>query len=115
MASLPGDGDWKIRVYRCRNLKTADPYGQPAGYRRRAFTGCHLEEVEIHFYQGREKGLKSIVDEIRFTQSVRNFIDHRRRGGQRRIYRDGKKYYFQEHYEEAVENTPARILETTPP
>lgn len=71
-----------------------------------AFTGCRLEEIEIDFYQGEQSCLKFIVDEIRYALWV-TLRYHRSDG---RI--DTAKVVFPEHYEEAVENTPARIVET---
>ena len=66
-----------------------------------AFTGCRLEAVEIHFFQGEKSCLRSIVDEIRFAVRARLFYE----GEEARVL-------FPEHYEEAVENTPARLLVT---
>ncbi|MFR9065453.1 MAG: leucine-rich repeat domain-containing protein, partial [[Clostridium] scindens] len=75
-----------------------------------AFTGCRLEEVEIHFYQGERSCLKSIVDEIRFAIRAKLYY-HKKEAG-REEYIETAEVLFPEHYEEAVENTPARILET---
>ena len=68
-----------------------------------ALTGCHLEEVEIYLQDGKKSCLKSIVEEMRYQMRI---YLHAPEGGQE------AKLLFPEHYEEAVENTPARILET---
>lgn len=71
-----------------------------------AFTGCSLAEVEIDFYTGEQSCLKFILDEIRYRIQV-TLRYHRADGSL-----DTAKLIFPEHYEEAVENTPARIVET---
>lgn len=71
-----------------------------------AFTGCRLKELEIDFYRGEQSCLKYIVDEIRYELCVT--MRYHRADGQI----DVAKVVFPEHYEEAVENTPARIVET---
>ncbi len=71
-----------------------------------AFTGCRLKELEIDFYQGEQSCLKFIVDEIRYALWA-TLRYHRLDG---RV--ETAKVVFPEHYEEAVENTPARIVET---
>ena len=71
-----------------------------------AFTGCRLKELEIDFYQGEQSSLKFIVDEIRYALWA-TLRYHRLDG---RV--ETAKVVFPEHYEEAVENTPARIVET---
>lgn len=71
-----------------------------------AFTGCRLKELEIDFYRGERSCLKYIVDEIRYELCV-TMRYHRADGRM-----DVAKVVFPEHYEEAVENTPARIVET---
>lgn len=91
----------RYAFYRCRNLKTlilSDSLLEIGGG---AFTGCRLEAVEIHFFQGEKSCLRSIVDEIRFAVRARLFYE----GEEARVL-------FPEHYEEAVENTPARLLVT---
>lgn len=71
-----------------------------------AFTGCRIKELEIDFYQGEQSCLKFILDEIRYA--LRATLRYHRPDG--RI--ETAKVVFPEHYEEAVENTPARIVET---
>ena len=70
------------------------------------FTGCRLSELEIDFYRGERSCLKFIVDEVRYEICVT--MRYHREDGQV----ETAKVLFPEHYEEAVENTPARIVET---
>lgn len=71
-----------------------------------AFTGCRLKELVIDFYEGEKSCLKDITAENRYQLNV---TLHYHQG-------DGKvqtaRILFPEHYEEAVENTPARIVMT---
>ncbi|MCB6201042.1 leucine-rich repeat protein [Extibacter muris] len=96
----------RYAFYRCRNLKKlilSDSLLEIGGG---AFTGCRLGEVEIHFYRGEKSALKSVVDEIRYT--VRAVLHHHGEDNKVQVAR----LLFPEHYEEAVENTPARLLVT---
>lgn len=69
------------------------------------FTGCRIREIEVDLYHGRKCCLRDIVAENRFCLSVTL-----------RYHTNGKeetaRLIFPEHYEEAVENTPARIVMT---
>ena len=91
----------RYAFYRCRELKKLILTDSLLDIGGGAFTGCGLSEVEIHFQSGEKSCLKSIVDEIRFAIRAELY------------YKNGvAKVLFPEHYEEAVENTPARILVT---
>ena len=100
----------RYAFYRCRNLKRLILTDSLLDIGGGAFTGCRLEEVEIHFYQGERSCLKSIVDEIRFA--IRAKLYYYKKEAGREEYIETAEVLFPEHYEEAVENTPARILET---
>ena len=100
----------RYAFYRCRNLKRLILTDSLLDIGGGAFTGCRLEEVEIHFYQGERSCLKSIVDEIRFAIRAKLYY-HKKEAG-REEYIETAEVLFPEHYEEAVENTPARILFT---
>lgn len=71
-----------------------------------AFTGCNPKEIEIDFYNGEKSCLKFIADEVKdgFRATMRF---HK---GDGRV--EQAVVVFPAHHEEAVENTPARILET---
>ena len=93
----------RYAFYRCRHLTgltLADSLLDMGGG---ALTGCHISNVEIHFLHGKKSCLKSIVDEMRYQ--IRAILLYYEEGEEARIL-------FPEHYEEAVENTPARILVT---
>ena len=107
----------RYAFYRCKNLKRlllTDSLLEIGGG---AFTGCNLSEVEIHFHEGEQSCLKSILDEIRFAVRAKlcYFGDEDLGRENTAPGRNGTKearLLFPEHYEEAVENTPARILFT---
>lgn len=93
----------RYAFYRCRNLQSlilSDSLKEIGGG---ALTGCRLSRVEIHFFNGKQSCLKSVLDEIRYA--IRADLRYEESGRRVRIL-------FPEHYEEAVENTPARLLVT---
>lgn len=96
----------RYAFYRCRNLRRLIISDRLLDIGGGAFTGCRVEEVEIHFYNGEKSCLKSILDEIRFA--IRATLCYHKADGSL----DTAIILFPEHYEEAVENTPARMLET---
>lgn len=71
-----------------------------------AFTGCNPKEIEIDFYNGEKSCLKFIADEVK--ESFRVTMRFHREDGNV----ETAVLVIPEHHEEAVENTPARILET---
>lgn len=90
------------RCFRMKNLSFTDSLESIEGG---AFTGCHLDRVEITCHRKKQTCLRQILEEQRFELEVGIF------------YEDGKQperaeLIFPEHYEEAVENTPARIVVT---
>ncbi len=94
----------RYAFYRCRNLKKlvlTDSLSEIGGG---ALTGCRLSEVEIYFFWGERSCLKSILDEMRFA--IRADLHYCMEK------EEIARLLFPEHYEEAVENTPARILFT---
>lgn len=96
----------KYVFYRCFDLKRLCFSDAFTDIGAGAFTGCRLEELEIDHYQGEQSCLKFIADEIRYA--LRVTLRYHRPDGQTETAR----VVFPEHYEEAVENTPARIVET---
>lgn len=108
----------RYAFYRCKNLKKLVLTDSLLEIGGGAFTGCRLPEVEIHFHKGEQSCLKSILDEIRFAVRVKlcyspggNPAKENAAGGQEGTG-ETAQLLFPEHYEEAVENTPARILFT---
>lgn len=95
----------RYAFYRCKELGKlilSDSLPEIGGG---ALSGCQVRQVEMELMEGEKSCLKSILDEIRFGIKARLFY-----------HLDGKeqevRILFPEHYEEAVENTPARILVT---
>lgn len=97
----------RYAFYRCRNLEKLILSDEIMEIGGGALNGCSLKEVEIHFHKGEQSALKSILDEIRFAIHARLYYD--KEDGMVEI----ADVLFPEHYEEAVENTPARILYTS--
>ena len=107
----------RYAFYRCRNLKKLILGNQLPDMGGGALTGCHLAEVEIYFREGKKSCLKSIVEEMRYQIRVSLYgYSWRCVAGKEKNSTDDQlrevQILFPEHYEEAVENTPARILET---
>lgn len=96
----------KYIFYRCFKLEKLAFSDSLSDIGAGAFTGCNIRELVIDFYKGEQSALKFIADEIRYRLVVT--MRHHRADG--RI--ETAKVLFPEHYEEAVENTPARIVET---
>lgn len=70
------------------------------------FTGCEIQKIIIDFYDGEKSCLKYILDEQRYF--VEAILRYHKEDGEVKEAR----LVFPEHYEEAVENTPARIVMT---
>lgn len=66
------------------------------------FTGCKLKKIVLHLHQGKKSALRDIVQDTRYLLEA-----------EIRFMELGKEAHlvFPEYYEEAVENTPARIIE----
>lgn len=92
----------KYAFYRCRNLKKIIMSDEILEIGGGALTGCRgIEEVEIYFKKGECSALKSILDEVRFAVHAKLYMGE--------WIAD---VLFPEHYEEAVEDTPAKQLFT---
>lgn len=100
----------RYAFYRCRNLKKLILTDSLLDIGGGALTGCNLAEVELYFYRGERCCLKSIVDEMRFA--IRARLYYYGRNAAEKEETAIAQVLFPEHYEEAVENTPARILYT---
>lgn len=92
--------------YRCFQLKSLSFSDALTDVGAGAFTGCGIRQIEVRFHQGEKSVLKFIADEIRYALTVT--MKYERADGTVEM----AKLIFPEHYEEAVENTPARIVET---
>lgn len=88
--------------YGCGNLKKLEFSDSLMQIGCGAFTGCHaLEKLTVHMRQGKKSGVKEMLGEMWQRIDV-NFLSE---------YEEAR-LVFPEHYDEAVENTPARILYT---
>lgn len=91
--------------YGCKNLKTIEMTDELGQIGSGAFTGCRsLSKIVIHLYEGEVSCLKEITEEIRKEMHVTLHYHV--------LGEETAKLIFPEHYEEAVENTPARLLVT---
>ena len=98
-------GDYAF--YGCVNLNKLHVTDRIERMGSGVFTGCRLSEVEIDFYEGEKSCLKEILTEIRYeVYAVLNY--GMGQGGRR----EKARVLFPEFYADAVENTPARIVET---
>lgn len=105
---LPRFLEWSgnYLFYRCFKLKKLCFSDRWKTIGSGTFNGCEIEKIEIDFYEGEKSCLKYILDEQRYMLEV--ILRYHRKDG--RI--DQARLIFPEHYEEAVENTPARIVMT---
>ncbi|HJA66083.1 hypothetical protein B5F07_09890 [Lachnoclostridium sp. An169] len=88
--------------YGCRNLRRLSFSDRLRGVGSGAFTGCReLGSLRVNLTEGKKTCVKEILGDLWQRIDV-TFLQ-----GEREI-----RLVFPEHYEEAVENTPARILFT---
>lgn len=115
--------------YGCGNLKKLEFSDSLIQIGCGAFTGCHaLEKLTVHMKQGKKSGVKEMLGEmwqridVTFLYENKNeqTVPEERLAGDifeiGNVHRTESKcearLVFPEHYDEAVENTPARILYT---
>ncbi len=94
--------------YRCHNMQRLSFHDALPGIGGGALTGCKFGEVQVFLHGKERSALKSILDEIRFAVHVKFHKESAAFG-------EGEEWeiLFPEHYEESVENTPARLLYTS--
>lgn len=95
----------KYAFYGCSRLKKLTFSDALKGTGTGVFNGCKLGQVEIFCEHGKTSCLKEIVGEVRYELFAT--LHYRREDGSV----ETAKLVFPEFYEEAVENTPARIIE----
>ena len=115
--------------YGCGNLKKLEFSDSLMQIGCGAFTGCHaLEKLTVHMKQGKKSGVKEMLGEmwqridVTFLYENKNeqTVSENHLAGdifeignlQRTDRKCEARLVFPEHYDEAVENTPARILYT---
>ncbi|MCI5650080.1 MAG: leucine-rich repeat protein [Fusicatenibacter sp.] len=92
--------------YNCENLKRISFCGGIRDWGSGTFTGCHrIHSLEVRMDEEGKSTWKDVLSEIREELDVDYFCG----GGENTKY---AKLVFPEFFEEGVENTPARILET---
>lgn len=92
----------RYAFYGCENLEKISFYSHIKDIGAGAFTGCHkVRNLDVTIVEGKRSCLRELLMELREEQSV---CYHSEKGE--------AKLIFPEFFEEAVENTPARILET---
>ena len=105
--------------YGCGNLKKLEFSDSLMQIGCGAFTGCHaLEKLTVHMRQGKKSGVKEMLGEMWQRIDVNFRYEHEEDSIEkpdmmyRRENKSEARLVFPEHYDEAVENTPARILYT---
>ena len=105
--------------YGCGNLRKLEFSDSLMQIGCGAFTGCHaLEELTVHMKQGKKSGVKEMLGEMWQRINVNFLYEYEEDGIEksdimhRRENKSEARLVFPEHYDEAVENTPARILYT---
>ena len=115
--------------YGCGNLKKLEFSDYLMQIGCGAFTGCHaLEKLTVHMKQGKKSGVKEMLGEmwqridVTFLYENKNEQTESEESLAGNIFEIGNvqradnkseaRLVFPEHYDEAVENTPARILYT---
>ena len=105
--------------YGCGNLKKLELSDSLMQIGCGAFTGCHaLEKLTVHMKHGKKSGIKEMLGEMWQRINVNFLYEYEEDGIEksdvmhRRENKSEARLVFPEHYDEAVENTPARILYT---
>ena len=92
----------RYAFYNCRDLRRIQFYNTLKDIGAGAFTGCHkVREIDVTFVENERSCLRELLMELPEEQTI---FYHSKQGE--------AKLIFPEFFEEAVENTPARILET---
>ena len=105
--------------YGCGNLRKLEFSDSLMQIGCGAFTGCHaLEKLTVHMRQGKKSGVKEMLGEMWQRIDVNFLYEYEEDGIEksdimhRRENKSEARLVVPEHYDEAVENTPARILYT---
>lgn len=93
----------KYAFYGCVNLTTLGFSDALLRTGTGIFTGCKLQKIFLQIHHEGKSALKDIVQDTRFPLEVEVYYADQK---------EKSRLFFPEYYEEAVENTPARIIET---
>ncbi len=87
--------------YNCEKMKKIELYSTTLDWGTGVFTGCSgIEELTFHVNEDKKSCMHEILSELKQTLAVRY------------LGRQEARLIFSEFFEDAVENTPARILVT---
>ena len=91
--------------YNCEQLRYLEFHSGLTDWGSGVFTGCHqMRGIRLHLDQTERSMLKDVLDEVPEALKVEYLVEGEKR--------EKAVLVFPEFYEEGVENTPARILET---
>lgn len=91
--------------YNCEQLQYLEFFSGLTDWGSGVFTGCHqMREIRLHLDQTERSMLKEVLDEVPEALKVEYLVEGEKT--------EKAVLVFPEFYEEGVENTPARILET---
>lgn len=106
-------------LYNCEKLKKLELYSTTLDWGAGVFTGCYgVEQVTFHVDESRKSCMREVLAELRQTLEVLYLPEQVSREDLRQRYdltglqQSHVRLIFPEFFEEAVENTPARILVT---
>ncbi len=105
-------------LYNCENLRKLEFYSTTLDWGAGVFTGCRgVEQLTVHVDEERKSCLREVLAELRQTLEVVYLPEGVPREGtasgvEKSAAASGARLIFPEFFEEAVENTPARILVT---
>lgn len=89
--------------YNCNQLRRIEYYGTLEDWGSGVFTGVHhVHELRVYMEEDQRSWIQKVLDELPEEKQVEFFVNGAMLA----------KVTFPEFYEEGIENTPARILET---
>ena len=99
----------KYAFYNCEGLSLFDAHDAATEIGGGLFNGCrNIREIRLHMERGARSGLRDFVTEINGRLTVRFFFMQ-----EDGTEREEARLIFPLYYDEAVENTPARIISSS--
>lgn len=99
----------KYAFYNCERLSLFDVHGAATEIGGGLFNGCrNIREIRLHMERGARSGLRDFVTEINGRLTVCFFFMQ-----EDGTEREEARLIFPLYYDEAVENTPARIISSS--
>lgn len=102
----------RYEFYGCEKLENIHFYGSLREVGGGVFTGCrNIKSLTVHMDENEESALRDFVTEINEQVTVHVFVQHGQPGTGKENCDEEETacLIFPEYYDEAVENTPARI------